>query len=381
MDPEKFQLTGLGSKALHAGQVPDPATGSRAMPIHQTTSYCFRDTQHAADLFALKEMGWIYTRLMNPTTDVLEQRMAALEGGVGGLALSSGQQAITVALLNLAHCGHHIVSAEALYGGTITLLAQTFRRLGIDVTFVDATRPESVEGAIRPETRAVYIESLANPKNDVLDYAAIANAAHRHGVPVVCDNTVLTPMLFRPFEHGVDISVYSTTKFIGGHGTSIGGCIVDSGNFEWTREPEKWPQFTKPDASYHGAVFQEAVGQLCYIITCRTHWLRDMGGAMSPFNAFLFLQGLETLHLRMPRHCENAQAVAEFLATHPWSRGSTTRVCPRIRATSWLAATCPAAQERSSASASRGGAKRLVSSSKRCRCVRIWPTSATPSRW
>jgi O-acetylhomoserine (thiol)-lyase len=317
MGSQEFELRGLGSRALHAGQLPDPSTGSRAMPIHQTTSYCFRDTQHAADLFALKEMGWIYTRLMNPTTDVFEQRMAALDGGIGALALSSGQQAITVSLLNLAHSGQHIVSAEALYGGTITLLGQTFKRLGVEVTFVDATRAENIARAIRPNTRAVYIETLANPKNDVLDYQAIADVAHRHGVPVVCDNTVMTPILFQPFQHGIDISVYSATKFIGGHGTSIGGCIVDSGKFDWMQEPDKWPQFTRPDASYHGAVFHEAVGPLCYIITCRTHWLRDLGGALSPFNAFLFLQGLETLHLRMPRHCENAQAIAEFLEGHP----------------------------------------------------------------
>jgi O-acetylhomoserine (thiol)-lyase len=317
MGPQGFQMRGLGSLALHAGQQPDPTTGSRAMPIHQTTSYCFRDTQHAADLFALKEMGWIYTRLMNPTTDVLEQRLAAMEGGIGGLALSSGQQAITVALLNLVRAGEHIVSAAALYGGTITLFGQTFRRLGIDVSFVDATDPGNIDAAIRPNTRAVYIETLANPKNDVLDYGRIAEVAHKHGLPVVCDNTVMTPVLFRPFEHGIDISVYSTTKFIGGHGTSIGGAIVDSGNFDWSKEPDKWPQFTRPDPSYHGAVFLEAVGQLCYIITCRTHLLRDLGGAMSPFNAFLFLQGLETLHLRMPRHCENALGVARFLEAHP----------------------------------------------------------------
>jgi O-acetylhomoserine (thiol)-lyase len=303
--------------ALHAGQVPDPATGSRAMPIHQTTSYVFKSTEHAANLFALKEMGWIYTRLMNPTTDVFEQRMAALEGGIGALALSSGQQAIAVSLFNLAHAGRHIVSAAALYGGTITLFAQTFKRLGIDVTFVDATDPANIARAVRPNTRAVYVESVANPKNDVLDYRAIAEVAHAHGLPVVCDNTVLTPVLFRPFEHGIDIAVYSATKFIGGHGTSIGGVIVDSGRFDWTREPEKWPQFTQPDASYHGTVFQQAVGQLCYIITCRTHWLRDLGGVLSPFNAFLFLQGLETLHLRMPQHCANALAVARFLESHP----------------------------------------------------------------
>jgi O-acetylhomoserine (thiol)-lyase len=317
MDPQEFQIRGLGSLALHAGQPPDPTTGSRAMPIHQTTSYCFRDTQHAADLFALKEMGWIYTRLMNPTTDVLEKRLAALEVGIGGLALSSGQQAITVALLNLVRADQHVVAAAALYGGTLTLLGQTFQRLGIDVTFVDATDPGNIDAAIRPDTRAVYIETLANPKNDVLDYEAIAEVAHVHGLPVVCDNTVMTPVLFRPFDHGIDISVYSTTKFIGGHGTSIGGAIVDSGKFDWSKEPDKWPQFTEPDASYHGAVFLEAVGQLCYIITCRTHLLRDLGGAMSPFNAFLFLQGLETLHLRMPRHCENALGVARFLEAHP----------------------------------------------------------------
>ncbi|HUT95011.1 MAG TPA: O-acetylhomoserine aminocarboxypropyltransferase/cysteine synthase family protein [Thermoguttaceae bacterium] len=317
MDAEKFQMRGLGSLALHAGQQPDPTTGSRAVPIHQTTSYVFRSTQHAADLFALKELGWIYTRLMNPTTDVLEQRLAAMEGGVGGLALSSGQQAISVALLNLARAGEHIVSAAALYGGTITLLGNTFRRFGIDVTFVDATDPGNVAAAIRPNTRAVYIETLANPKNDVLDYEAIAGAAHARGLPVVCDNTVMTPVLFRPFDHGIDVAVYSTTKFIGGHGTSIGGAIVDSGRFDWMQEPEKWPQFTQPDPSYHGTVFHEAVGPLCYIITCRTHLLRDLGGAMSPFNAFLFLQGLETLHLRMPRHCENALAVAQHLESHP----------------------------------------------------------------
>ena len=311
------ETRGLGTLALHAGQVPDPTTGSRAMPIHQTTSYVFKSTEHAANLFALKEMGWIYTRLMNPTTDVFEQRMAALDGGIGALALSSGQQAIAVSLFNLVHAGGHIVSAAALYGGTITLFGQTFKRLGIDVTFVDATNPKNIAAAIRPNTRAVYVESLANPKNDVLDYRAIADAVHAHGLPVVCDNTVLTPVLFRPFDHGIDIAVYSATKFIGGHGTSIGGVIVDSGRFDWTKQPEKWPQFTAPDASYHGTVFHEAVGQLCYIITCRTHWLRDLGGVLSPMNAFLFLQGLETLHVRMPRHCENGLAVAKHLENHP----------------------------------------------------------------
>jgi O-acetylhomoserine (thiol)-lyase len=243
--------------------------------------------------------------------------MAALEGGIGALGVSSGQQAITVALLNLAHSGSHIISAAALYGGTITLFAQTFKRLGIEVSFVDATNPQEIAKAVRPNTRAVYIESVANPKNDVLDFEAIADVSHKHGLPVVCDNTVLTPILLRPFDYGIDISIYSATKFIGGHGTSIGGVIVDSGKFDWTREPDKWPQFTKPDASYHGAVFHEVIGQLCYIITCRTHWLRDLGGALSPFNSFLFLQGLETLHLRMPRHSENALALARHLESHP----------------------------------------------------------------
>lgn len=317
MSLDSQKTPGLGTLALHAGQTPDPTTGSRAMPIHQTTSYVFKSTEHAANLFALKELGWIYTRLMNPTTDVFEQRMAALDGGVGALALASGMNAIATALFNLVHAGGHIVSAAALYGGTITLLGQTFKRLGIDVTFVDATDPKNIAAAIRPNTRAVYIESLANPKNDVLDYRAIADVAHSSGLPLVCDNTVLTPALFRPFDHGIDIAVYSATKFIGGHGTSIGGVIVDSGRFDWGKEPEKWPQFTAPDASYHGVVFHEALGPLCYIMTCRTHWLRDIGGVLSPLNAFLFLQGLETLHLRMPRHCENGLAVAKFLESHP----------------------------------------------------------------
>ena len=315
--PDAPRMTGLGTRALHAGQAPDPATGSRAQPIHQTTSYVFRDTRHAADLFALKEFGNIYTRLMNPTTDAFEQRMASLEGGVGALGVASGQQAITTAILNLAHSGDHVVSAAALYGGTITLFAQTFKRLGIGVTFVDMTDPEAIREAIKPNTKAIYYETIANPKNCVYDYDRIGEIAREAGLPLICDNTVCTPMLFRPFEHGVDIAVYSCTKFIGGHGTSIGGCIVDSGAFDWSADPERWPQFMQPDASYHGVTFHEAVGNLCYIITCRTHWLRDMGGAMSPFNAFLFMQGLETLHLRMPRHCENAMKVARFLEAHP----------------------------------------------------------------
>lgn len=314
--PSDQHHPGISTLALHAGQKPDPATGSRAVPIHQTTSYVFRDTKHAADLFGLREMGWIYTRLMNPTTDVLEQRMAALDGGVGALGLSSGMSAISVALMNLAHAGSHIVASEALYGGTLSLLGQTFKRLAIEVTFVDMTKPENVTKAIKANTRAVFFESIANPKNDVLDYEAIAAIAHDHGVPVVCDNTV-TPTLFRPFDHGVDIAVYSATKFIGGHGTTIGGIIVDSGKFDWTKEPKKWPQFTEPDPAYHGAIFTQAVGNLAYIITCRVSWLRDMGCAMSPMSAFLFLQGLETLPLRIQKHSENASLVAKHLKNHP----------------------------------------------------------------
>ena len=231
---------------MHAGQQPDPTTGSRAMPIHQTTSYVFKNTEHAANLFALKEPGWIYTRLMNPTTDVLEQRLAAMEGGVGALALSSGQHAISVALWNLVHAGGHIVSAAAFYGGTITLLGQTFKRLGIDVTFVDAKDPKAITAAIRPNTRAVYVESLANPKNDVLDYRRWPTSPTQHGMPIVCDNTVVTPLLFRPFDYGIDIVVYRLTKFIGGHGTSIGGAIIDSRAVRLVKEPKKWPQFTDP---------------------------------------------------------------------------------------------------------------------------------------
>ncbi len=307
---------GLGTLALHAGQTPDPTTGSRAVTIHQTTSYVFKNTTHAANLFGLRELGYIYTRLTNPTNDVFEQRVAALDGGVGAVSFSSGAQAITIALLNLVHSGEHIVAAEALYGGTVNLLQHTLSRLGIQTTFVDATDPQNIANAIRPNTRAVFIESVANPKNDVLDYKAIADAAHAKGVPVIIDNTV-TPLLLRPFEHGIDIAVYSATKFIGGHGTSIGGVVVDSGKFDWAKEPEKWPQFTKPDPSYHGLIFSQAVGNLAYIITVRTNWLRDVGGALSPFNSFLFLQGLETLHLRIAKHSENALALAKWLKNNP----------------------------------------------------------------
>ncbi|MFA5238627.1 MAG: O-acetylhomoserine aminocarboxypropyltransferase/cysteine synthase [Phycisphaerae bacterium] len=309
MDNEtKYHLETL---ALHAGQNIDSDTLSRAVPIYQTTSYCFKDTDHAADLFALKQFGNIYTRLMNPTTDVLEKRLAALEGGVGGLALSSGQSAIYVSIFNICGAGGHIVASNSLYGGTVTLFSQTFKKLGIDVTFVDPKEPENFAAAIKDNTRLIYIETIGNPRNNILQYGEIANIAHKAGIPVICDNTVATPMLFRPFEHGIDIIVHSCTKFIGGHGTSIGGAIIDSGSFNWNNG--KYPELTKPDPSYHGAKYFESFGKLAYIIKARVQFLRDMGSCMSPFNAFLFLQGLETLHLRMARHSENALALAQWL--------------------------------------------------------------------
>ena len=309
MDKEtKYRLETL---ALHAGQAADSDTLSRAVPIYQTTSYVFKDTDHAANLFALKEFGNIYTRLMNPTTDVFEKRLAALEGGVGGLAFSSGQSAIYVSIFNICGAGGHIVSSNSLYGGTVTLFGQTFPKLGIEVTFVDPREPENFAKAIKDNTRLLYLETMGNPKNDILQYEKIADIAHKNGMPVICDNTVTTPILFRPFEHGIDIVVHSCTKFIGGHGTSIGGAIVDSGKFDWTNG--RYPELTEPDASYHGVKYVESFGELAYIIKARTQFLRDMGSCMSPFNAFLFLQGLETLHLRMPRHSANALQLAKWL--------------------------------------------------------------------
>ncbi|MDD5064830.1 MAG: homocysteine synthase [Phycisphaerae bacterium] len=304
----------LETLALHAGQKVDSDTLSRAVPIYQTSSYVFKDSSHAANLFSLKEFGNIYTRLMNPTTDVLEKRLAALEGGVGGLALSSGQSAIYVSIFNICGAGGHIAASSSLYGGTVTLFGQTFKKLGIDVTFVDPKKPENFAKAVRKNTRLIYIESIGNPKNDILQYEKIAEIAHDNGMPVICDNTVATPMLFRPIEYGIDIVVHSCTKFIGGHGTSIGGAIVDSGKFNWANG--RYPELTEPDPSYHGIKYVESLGELAYIIKARVQFLRDMGSCMSPFNAFLFLQGLETLHLRMPRHSENALKLAQWLEKH-----------------------------------------------------------------
>jgi len=303
------------TQALHAGQKPDPTTNSRAVPIYQTSSYVFNDTDHAARLFGLQEFGNIYTRIMNPTSDVFEQRVAALEGGVGALATASGSSAITLALLTLAHSGDEIVSSSSLYGGTYNLFHYTFAQLGITVHFVDANDPENFRKAITPQTKAVYAETVGNPKLDTLDIEAVAAIAHENGIPLVLDNTMPTPFLVQPFAHGADIVIHSATKFIGGHGTSIGGIIVDSGNFPWNNG--KFPQLSEPDPSYHGVNFWEALGNLAYIIKTRVTGLRDLGPAISPFNSFLLLQGLETLHLRMERHSQNAQAVAEFLEKHP----------------------------------------------------------------
>jgi O-acetylhomoserine (thiol)-lyase len=299
---------------LHGGQEPDGTTLARAVPIYQTTSYVFKDSEHAANLFALKEFGNIYTRIMNPTTDVFEQRLAQLDGGVGALGVASGQAATTLAILNLAKSGDEIVAATSLYGGTYNLFKYTFARLGITVHFVDSTDPENFRKAINERTRAVFLESIGNPKLDVPDFEAISKVAHEEGLPVILDNTV-SPVLFRPFDHGIDIIVYSATKFIGGHGTSIGGAIVDSGNFDWTSG--RFAEFTEPDPSYNGLVYTEALGNLAYIIKARVQLLRDLGPALSPFNSFLFLQGLETLPLRIRKHSENALEIARRLKKHP----------------------------------------------------------------
>ncbi len=299
--------------ALHGGQKADSTTLSRAVPIYQTSSYVFRDSEHAANLFALKEPGNIYTRIMNPTTDVFEQRLAQLDGGVGALGVASGQAATTLSLLNIARAGDEIVTSTSLYGGTYTLFKYTLAKLGITVHFVDPRDPESFRKAINDKTRAVFLESIGNPKLDVPDFEAIAKVAHEEALPVIIDNTV-SPVIFKPFDHGADIIVYSATKFIGGHGTSIGGAIVDSGNFDWTSG--RFAEFTEPDPSYHGLVYTEALGNLAYIVKARIQLLRDIGPALSPFNSFLFLQGLETLPLRIRKHSENALEIARRLSAH-----------------------------------------------------------------
>jgi O-acetylhomoserine (thiol)-lyase len=301
--------------AIHAGQDYDSATLSRAVPIYQTTSYGFRDTDHAADLFALKEFGNIYTRLMNPTSDVFEKRIAALEGGVGALAVASGQSAITFSILNIAGAGDEIVSAASLYGGTYNLFSTTLPKLGIQVKFVDPADPENFRSAINERTKALYAETIGNPKGDILDIEAVAKIAHEHGIPLIVDNTFPSPYLLRPIDFGADIVVHSATKFIGGHGTSIGGVIIDGGKFDW-KSSGKFPGLTEPDPSYHGLVYADALGPIAYIIKARVQLLRDIGAAISPFNSFLLLQGLETLHLRLERHSSNALKVAQYLEGH-----------------------------------------------------------------
>jgi O-acetylhomoserine (thiol)-lyase len=315
---------GFETRQIHAGQEPDPTTGARAVPIYQTTSYQFRDSAHAANLFGLAEVGNIYTRIMNPTQAVVEARVAALEGapdtalGIpGALAVSSGQAAETLAILNLAEAGSHIVSSAALYGGTYNLFHYTLPKLGIETTFIDD--PDDLDAwraAVRPNTKAFYGESIGNPRNDFLDIRAVADLAHEVGVPLIVDNTVATPWLIRPFEHGADIVVHSATKFIGGHGTSIGGIIADAGSFDFGAHPERFPQFTEPDPSYHGLQYWPALGPGAFILKARVQLLRDIGAAISPFNSFLLLQGLETLSLRVERHNENTAKVIEHLDGH-----------------------------------------------------------------
>jgi O-acetylhomoserine (thiol)-lyase len=316
----KEKQYGFNTLALHAGQKPDPTTGSRAVPIYQTASYSFKDTEHAANLFGLKEFGNIYTRLMNPTTDVLEKRVAAIEGGVGGLAVSSGMSAITLATLGVTRLGDEIVSGNNLYGGTYQLFNNTFPDLGRKVRFVESTKPEEFKKAINEKTKAIYVEIIGNPKLDVPDLEELANIAHEAGIPLIVDNTVGIGIT-KPIDHGADIVVLSATKFLGGHGTSIGGLIVDSGKFKWNNG--KFPAFTEPDPSYHGLKYWESfgdfpeAGNIAFIIKMRVHLLRDLGPALSPFNAFLFLQGVETLPLRVERHSSNALKVARFLNEHP----------------------------------------------------------------
>ncbi|MFD1406910.1 homocysteine synthase [Kroppenstedtia eburnea] len=300
--------------AVHAGQTPDPVTRSRAVPIYQTTSYTFDSTEHAANLFSLAEPGNIYTRIMNPTQDVFEQRVAALEGGIGALAVSSGQAAITYSILNIAGAGDEVVASSSLYGGTYNLFHHTLPKLGIRVNFVDPSETENFKQAITDRTKAVFGETIGNPKGDVLDLEAVAKVAHEAGVPLIVDNTFATPHLLRPIQFGADIVVHSATKFIGGHGTSIGGVIVDSGKFDWSNG--KFPGLVEPDPSYHGISYTEALGEQAYIVKARVQLLRDLGAALSPFNAFLLLQGLETLHLRMERHSDNALKLARWLQEH-----------------------------------------------------------------
>jgi len=307
---------GFDTLAVHAGQEIDPTTRSRAVPIYQTATYGFENSQHGADLFALKVPGNIYTRIMNPTSDVFEKRMAALEGGVGALALSSGQAAATYSIMNIMGTGDEFISASAIYGGTYNLFANTLPKYGIKPVFVDGNDVQNFENAINDKTRAIFIETIGNPNCDIPDIEAIANVAHSHGIPLIVDNTFATPYLCRPIEFGADVVIHSATKFIGGHGTSIGGVVIDGGNFDWAKSG-KFPGFTEPDKSYHGLVYSRDIGAAAFIIKMRVQLLRDMGSCVSPFNSWMFLQGLETLHLRVQRHVDNAKVIADYLKNHP----------------------------------------------------------------
>ena len=315
MNDQNSRCYGFSTRQLHSGQVPDPVTGSLAVPIHQTTSFVFRDVDHAARLFALKESGNIYTRIMNPTTDVFEKRMADLEGGVGALAAGSGLAAQTIAILTLCKAGDHMISASNLYGGTYSQFIYTFQKMGIDVTMVDPSTPEAFESAIQTNTKLIFAESLGNPSINIFPFEAVGEIARRHRIPLMIDNTFATAYLCRPIEWGANIVVYSTTKFIGGHGTVIGGMIIDAGNFDWTASG-RFPGFTVPDESYHGLVYAD-LGQAAFITKARVQVLRDIGATLAPMNAWLFLQGLETLSLRMDRHVANTKQVAQFLFDHP----------------------------------------------------------------
>ncbi|QIK37754.1 aminotransferase class I/II-fold pyridoxal phosphate-dependent enzyme [Caldichromatium japonicum] len=307
----------LETLLIHAGFAPDPTTKAVATPIYQTTSYAFDDTQHGADLFDLKVPGNIYTRIMNPTTEVLEKRVAALEGGVGALAFASGMAAITAAILTIAQAGDNLVATSTLYGGTYNLFAHTLRRFGIEVRFIPPNDLGAIAGQIDGRTKAIFCESIGNPAGNIADLTPLADLAHAHGLPLIVDNTVPTPYLCRPFEHGADIVIHALTKYLGGHGTTLGGILVDSGRFPWSQYPERFSLLNEPDVSYHGVVYTEAMGQAAYITRARVVPLRNMGAAISPFNSFLILQGIETLAVRMDRHCDNALAVANYLKDHP----------------------------------------------------------------
>ncbi|MGB9132027.1 MAG: O-acetylhomoserine aminocarboxypropyltransferase/cysteine synthase family protein [Methanosarcina sp.] len=310
----RFENLGVSTLAVHAGAKPDPATGARSVPIYQTAAYVFKDTEEAADLFGLRKAGNIYTRLMNPTTDIFEKRIAALDGGIGALATASGMAAITTALLTFTKPGDEIVSGDKLYGGTYELFNYTLPKLGRTVKFVDSSKPDEFKNAISRNTKALYVESIGNPGLDVADLKKLAEIAHAAGIPLIVDNTV-SPLILKPIDYGVDIVVYSATKFIGGHGTSVGGVIVDSGNFDWS--PEKFPEICEPDPGYHGLKYKEAFGKAAFIAKARVQFIRDTGACISPFNSFLFILGLETLPLRMKKHCDNALEVAKFLENHP----------------------------------------------------------------